>query len=124
MTAALLAQLWRNAAPWVEDPSLVGAPFVVVGYVLGRRKDPRAWICMAISNTLLVLVGVHSAFNGPHHLGLFISAPLAVLAVWNFATWRRGHPDPVIARLEAELAAARERIADLERQPGPTWWAA
>lgn len=98
MTAATLARLWAEAAPWVEDPSLVAAPFVVAGYWLGKRKDPRSWICMAVSNALLVVIGAMSIVSGPHHLGLFVSAWLAVLALRNYRAWKR---EPAPGRVAA-----------------------
>jgi hypothetical protein len=92
-----MSTLWTQAAPWV-DPSLIASPFVIAGYLYGRRKNPRAWACMAISNVLLASIGARSIFAVPHHVGLLVSAGLAVVAVWNYLTWKRG---PAIGRRES-----------------------
>ena len=66
------------------DLSLIAAPFVILGYWLGRRHDRRMWLAMIASNLILLTFGVVG-----HHWGLLVSGYLAFEAARNWLAWRR-----------------------------------
>jgi hypothetical protein len=86
--AGMLTWLSQHA-----DLTLLAAPFVVAGYRLGRRKDPRAWLAMVSSNLILLAFGVQLVLTfglAGLHLGLLVSAYLVVQGGRNYLAWRRG----------------------------------
>lgn len=75
------------------DLTLLAAPFVVLGYRLGRRHDPRMWLAMMTSNLLLVAFAVQLVIRfglDGFHPGLLVSAWLAFEGGRNWLAWRRG----------------------------------
>lgn len=117
MTGAMLAGFWRDQVvpAW---PSFAAAPLVWCAYgLIGLRYRIGWWFTITSQSALVVI-----AFMD-HQWGLLLIVPATVGVA--FASWLRwGRPDPAIVRLQAELAAARERLADLDGLSSAGEWAA
>jgi hypothetical protein len=112
-----IAALWRDQIlpSW---PSFAAAPLVWCAYGLIGLRCRIGWWFTITSQAALVLIALED-----HQWGLLLIVPATVGVA--FASWVRwGRPDPVVVQLEAELAAARARIADLEGLGSAGEWAA
>jgi hypothetical protein len=109
--AGLLVRLWVEVLH-PSLPSLAAAPFVILGYWLLGRGDRRGFLSLLVSQGGLVVLGI---IHREWALPAVIVPPVAFAAIRGYR--RAGRPNPLVQRLERELAEARGRIAELEGRP-------
>lgn len=70
--------LWRKVIrpSWL---SLLSAPLVIAGYVLLGAGRPQGWVCLIVSQTGLIAIGVRN-----RQYGLFVVVVPMAVAAHNF----------------------------------------